>query len=141
MEDKKYVMSEDNNGKREGNSPHVLLVDDEEFLVKLWRNVLEKRGYKVTGYTDGKLALEDFKLNSNSFDIVITDQSMPNMTGGELAKALIKIRSDIKIIICTGYQEDLNKENVMAIGICEFLLKPFDNSTLVKAIKEILKDN
>jgi two-component system, cell cycle sensor histidine kinase and response regulator CckA len=127
-----------NNEETKRSSPHVLLVDDEEFLVKLWRNVLEKRGYKVTGYTDVKSALEDFKLNSKSFDIVITDQSMPNMKGSELVEELFKIRSDIKIIICTGYLEDLNMKKVTAMGNCEFLLKPFDNSTLVKAIKEIL---
>lgn len=118
---------------------HVLLVDDEDFLVKLWTNLLQKRGYKVTGYTDGKLALEKFKLNPESFDLVITDQSMPNMTGSELVVQLFKIRSDIKIIVCTGYLEQLNVENVMADGICEFLVKPFDNSTLMKAIKRNLQ--
>ena len=116
-------------------SPHILLVDDEDFLVKLWKNILEKHGYKVTGYTEVKLALEDFKNNPHSFDIVVTDQSMPDIKGKELAAELLKIRSDIKIIICTGYLEDMERIDEIHMGICEFLLKPFDNITLIKAIE------
>ena len=71
---------EDNSNK----SPHILLVDDEDFLVKLWKNVLKKHGYKVTGFTQAKLALEAFRSNPKSFDIVVTDQSMPAMSGKEL---------------------------------------------------------
>lgn len=113
----------------------ILLVDDEDFLVKLWKNILEKHGYKVTGYTEAKSALEDFKSNPQGFDIVVTDQSMPDINGKELAVELLKARSDIKIIICTGYLEDMDRFNAMGSGICEFLLKPFDNNTLIKAIE------
>lgn len=114
---------------------HILLIDDEDFLVKLWKNVLEKHGYKVTGYTKAKLALEDFRNNPNGFDIVVTDQSMPDITGKELATELLKIRSDTKIIICTGYLENGDALYGFGSGICEFLLKPFDNNTLIKAIE------
>jgi len=117
--------------------PHILLVDDEDFLVKLWKNVLEKHGYKVTGYIDVKLALEDFKNNPYSFDLVVTDQSMPEINGKEFAMELLKIRKDIKIIICTGYLENMDIFNDISAGICEFLLKPFDNNTFIKAIEKI----
>ena len=117
------------------NSIHILLVDDEDFLVKLWKHMLEKHGYKVTGYKEARLALEYFKNNPYSFDIVVTDQSMPDINGRELAIELLKIRNDIKIIICTGYLEDVDRANGLGIGVCEFLLKPFDNNTLIKAIE------
>ena len=113
----------------------VLLVDDEDFLVKLWKNILEKQGYKVTGYTEAKLALDDFRRNPFDFDIVVTDQSMPDINGKELAVELLKIRKDIKIIICTGFLEHIDRFNDIGKGICEFLLKPFDNNTLMKAIE------
>ena len=116
-------------------SPHILLVDDEDFLVKLWKNVLKKHGYKVTGFTQAKLALEAFKNYPQSFDIVVTDQSMPVMSGKELSVELLKIRSDIKIIICTGYLEDMDRFDNIGKKICEFLLKPFDNETLLKAVE------
>jgi DNA-binding response OmpR family regulator len=115
---------------------HILLVDDEHFLVKLWKNVLEKHGYAVKGYTSARLALKDFENNPNSFDIVVTDQSMPDMTGKEFAVELIKIRSDIKIIICTGYLGDVDIYKGIGIESCEYLLKPFDNSTLINAIEK-----
>lgn len=137
--DNEYVKTMyDHKSHEEINCIHVLLVDDEYYLVKLWKNVLEKRGYLVSGYTDGNLALEEFKLNPESFDIVITDQYMPNMTGNQLAASLIKIRSDIKIIVCTGYIDEFNIENAIDMGICEFLLKPFDNCTLINAISRNL---
>ena len=117
-------------------SPHILLVDDEDFLVKLWKNILEKHGYKVTGYTEVKLALEDFRNNPHNFDIVVTDQSMPHISGKEFAVELLKIRKNIKIIICSGYLEDREKISELGIGICEFLIKPFDNNALIKAIEK-----
>lgn len=114
---------------------HVLLVDDEDFLVRLWKHVMEKRGYKVTSYTDGLLALEDFKAKPYSFDIVITDQSMPEITGCELAAEILKIRNDIKIIICSGYLGEIVKENAFNKKISEFLIKPFDINMLIEAIE------
>lgn len=124
--------------RKKTNCTHVLIVDDEDYLVKLWKNVLEKRGYMVSGFTDGKLALDAFKTNPESFDIVVTDHSMPAMTGSEFVTELFKVRNNIKIILCTGYLEEFSMENVASIGICEFLLKPFDNSTLIKAISRNL---
>ena len=124
--------------KKHGSSAHILLVDDEEFLVKLWKRILEKHGYRVTSYIEGMLALEDFKSRPESFDLVVTDQSMPVMTGSELVAELFKIRRDIKIIVCTGYWEAVEKEKALNRGICEFLTKPFDNDTLLKAVERNL---
>ncbi|WP_234121032.1 response regulator [Clostridium hydrogenum] len=121
------------------NNKHVLLIDDEAFLVRLWKSILEKQGYKVSGFTDSKLASENFKNNPHDFDIVITDQSMPLITGEELAAEFLKIRSDIKVIVCTGYPEYLNKADLLSEGVCQYLLKPFGNDVLIKAIEENLR--
>jgi DNA-binding response OmpR family regulator len=116
---------------------NVLLIDNEEFLVRLWKDVLEKHGCKVTGYTDVGLALEDFRKRSESYDIVVTDQSMPYMTGIELAAELVKLRNDIKIIVCTGYIDETEKILAVNNGICAVLIKPFNNATLIQNIEEI----
>jgi DNA-binding NtrC family response regulator len=118
--------------------PHVLLIDNEDFLVKLWKNIFTKHGYVVTCFTDSKLALQAFKDYPYSFDIVITDQSMPFITGIELAKEFLKTRDNIKIILCTGYSEDMDMNNFKHIGISEILLKPFDNKALIKAVERNL---
>lgn len=117
---------------------HILLVDDEEFLVKLWKQVIELRGYKVTCYTDGLLALEAFKGNPDSFALVITDQCMPNITGYQLATELFRIREDIKIIMCSGYFGEVDRDDSLDKKISEFLIKPFDIKSLIKAIEKNL---
>ena len=122
----------------EAQVAHILFVDDEDFLVKLWKNILKKRGFKVTGYTNAQIALEDFKNNPHSFDIVVTDQTMPYITGSTLAVEFTRIRSDIKIILCTGYLGGFGRDTVASMGICEILIKPFSNNTLIKAIERNL---
>lgn len=117
---------------------HVLLIDNEDFLVRLWKNIFTKHGYVVTGFTDSKLALQAFRAQPSSFDIVITDQSMPFITGSELAKEFLKLRANIKIILCTGYSEDIDINTFKQMGISEILLKPFDNKTLLKAVESKL---
>jgi CheY-like chemotaxis protein len=106
--------------------------------VRLWKNIFTKHGYVVTGFTDSKLALQAFRDQPSSFDIVITDQSMPFITGSELAKEFLKLRANIKIILCTGYSEDIDINTFKQMGISEILLKPFDNKTLLKAVESKL---
>lgn len=117
----------------------VLLIDNEEFLVRLWKDVLEKHDCKVTGYTDVRLALEDFRKRPECYDIVVTDQSMPSMTGIELSAELIKIRNDIQIIVCTGYIEETEKILAVNNGICAVLIKPFSNAELIQTIEKIYR--
>ena len=126
------------NSKLNNGYAHVLLVDDEEYLVKLWKRVIESRGYKVTSYTSGLEALEAFRDSPDNFDIVITDQSMPEITGFELAKEILKIRSDVKLILCSGYLGDIDLNNEMNKKIDVFLQKPFDTNTLIAAIESVL---
>ncbi len=121
-----------------GGKEHILLVDDEEFVVRSLERVLTLLGYKVTGQKDGKDALELFQKNPGEFDLVITDQAMPCMTGDQLATELIKIRLDIPIILCTGFSSMIDEERAQKIGIQAFLLKPVLRTKLAETVRQLL---
>ena len=86
-------------------------------------------------------ALEAFRANPDRFDLIITDFTMPNMTGMELSKALLKLRSDIPIILCTGYSEHINEDKAKGIGIRAFVVKPVVLSEIANIIRKLLDDN
>jgi len=117
---------------------HLLLVDDEIGIVHTQRLILERLGYKVTTRTNSIEALETFRNNPDQFDLVITDMTMPNMTGKDLAKELIRIRSDIPIILCTGFSEQINERIAKEIGISAFIMKPIVIRDIANAIREVL---
>ena len=114
------------------------MIDDEEYLVKLWKRIIMKRGHRVTACTEGLHALEEFRAGPDSFDMVITDQSKPDITGYQLSEEILKIRGDMKIIICSGYFGEKGGENQPGGRICEILMKPFDISTLIDVIERNL---
>jgi len=115
-------------------SERVLYVDDEEQLALLVKMGLERLGYNVQSRVSSVEALEAFRANPKRFDIVITDQTMPHMTGTELAKRLIEIRPDLPIVLCTGFGFSLGK-NFKDIGICEVINKPVLTKELAAAIR------
>ncbi len=119
-------------------SERVLLVDDEETIVQMAKRMLEWLGYQVTSRTSSIEALEAFRAQPDKFDLVITDMTMPNMSGEILAGELKKIRSDIPVILCTGFSEKISKERTIALGIEGFLMKPTVMSDLAKTIREVL---
>lgn len=119
----------------------ILIVDDEEIIVKVQRRVLESLGYTVMSYTSSVMALERFRKTPSAFDLVITDMAMPHMTGDLLARELLVIRPDIPIIICTGYSEKLNRENVELLGIKSLLKKPVNKFQLAEEIRKVLDEN
>jgi len=119
----------------------ILLVDDEEMLLKMGSKMLERQGYQITVKTSGMKALKTFKSNPDKFDLVITDQSMPGMAGSELAVELLKIRQDIPVILCTDYSAKISKEKAQELGIKEFYYKPLDRVKLVKTIRKVLDEN
>jgi len=119
----------------------ILLVDDENFIVQLEKQMLERLGYHVTPRTSSTDALEAFRTDPDKFDLIITDLTMPNMTGDKLAGELIKIRSDIPVILCTGFSENMSKKKAKALGIKAFLMKPIVMSDLAKSIREVLEKN
>ncbi len=116
----------------------ILFVDDEEIIANLIKKMLEKLGYHVTAKTSSLDALETFQNHANQFDLVITDQTMPNMTGSDLAKTLLQIRADIPIILCTGYSTIMNEKKAKAIGIREFVTKPVSKNDIAILIRKIL---
>ena len=116
----------------------ILFVDDEKALVDLGKKMLERLGYKVFPRTSSIEALEAFRADPRKFDLVITDMTMPNMTGDELAEEIMAIRSDTPIILCTGFSERITKEIAEEMGIREFAMKPLLMSDLAKIIRKVL---
>ncbi len=112
-----------------GGNESILLVDDEESLVGMNREILEGIGYRATETTSSIKALEMFRAQPDRFDLVISDMTMPGMTGKELAIEILKIRPDIPIIFCTGFSDLITEESAKSIGIREFLMKRFFKTT------------
>ncbi|MGD0230267.1 MAG: PAS domain S-box protein, partial [Syntrophorhabdales bacterium] len=118
----------------------ILFVDDEEALVEMGRQMLERLGYEVVAEKDSVRALKRFQRDPERFDLVITDQTMPNMTGIELAKRLMSIKKDIPIILCTGFSEAISSESAKAMGIREFVMKPIIKNEMAETIRRVIAD-
>ena len=116
----------------------ILFVDDEETLVSVGQKILESLGYEVVGITSSTKALDVFCTQPDKFDLVITDMTMPNMTGADMAKAIMRIRSDIPIILCTGFSEVISEKKAKAMGIREFILKPITSRKIAEVIRNVL---
>jgi len=116
----------------------VLLVDDEHLLTDMGGQMLKRLGYRVTVTNSSVEALEIFRQHPGDFDLVITDMTMPHLTGDILARKLIAVRSDIPIIICTGFNESLTPAKAEAIGIMAFLMKPLKIQELATTIRRVL---
>jgi len=123
-----------------GNNEHILIIDDEQGLIDMEKRMLKGLGYKVSARTDSVAALEDFRLHPEAFDLVITDMTMPIITGDKLARELICIRPDIPIILCTGYSRQVTEEKVRDIDIREFLIKPLSIQKIAQAVRRALDD-
>lgn len=119
----------------------ILFIDDEQLLVNMGRQMLESLGYKVVTRTSSFEALELFKKQRDKFDLVITDMTMPGMTGEELAKDVLKVRPDIPVLLCTGFSATMTEEKAKAIGIRAFVMKPFLRRDMAKIIRKVLDDN
>jgi signal transduction histidine kinase/ActR/RegA family two-component response regulator len=117
---------------------HILLVDDENQILLLIDEMLSNLGYKVTTRNSGIDAYESFREQPKQFDLVITDQTMPGMTGIDLAKKLLRIRTDISVILCTGYSETISEKTAKLIGIQEYLMKPVAIDKLAKTVRNVL---
>jgi PAS domain S-box-containing protein len=116
----------------------ILFVDDEELLVKLGKKMLERLGYQVTTQTSPLVALDLFRNKPDAFDLVITDVTMPKMTGDELAKELLKIRPDIPVILCTGFSARMSDEKARELGIKAFIMKPTLIQEIARTIRKVL---
>jgi PAS domain S-box-containing protein len=118
----------------------ILLVDDEEALAETGKKLLDELGYAVTSRTGSRAALALFRLDPGQFDLVITDQTMPEMTGTQLAHELLAIKPDIPVILCTGFSEAVTEEVAKAARIRAFVMKPFTKLEIARIIRRVLAE-
>jgi PAS domain S-box-containing protein len=116
----------------------ILVVDDERSIVEMMKEMLETLGYEVVPRYSSSDALEAFRARQGSFDLVITDLTMPHMKGTDLAREILKVRADIPIILCTGFSEDLDENRAKLLGVKAFLMKPVSLRGLAEAVSKIL---
>ncbi|MEO7600194.1 MAG: ATP-binding protein [Opitutus sp.] len=121
-----------------GRGERILYVDDEDLLATMGKRILERLGYLVSPHTNAMEALESLRANPSAFDLVITDQMMPGMSGTAFAEQIQTIRSDLPIILTTGYTASLMSEQVMSIGIRKILTKPISHEVLSAAVYSAL---
>lgn len=124
----------------ETGNERILLVDDEDAIVKLEKQMLERLGYKIEERVSSIEALKVFNAKPDAFDLVITDMTMPNLTGDRLAKRLMSIRQDIPVIICTGFSERISSESAAALGVKGLLLKPVVKSDMARMVRKVLDE-
>ena len=118
----------------------ILFVDDEKALTELGKRMLSSLGYDVTIYTDSREALNILQQDAGSFDLVITDMTMPHMTGKELARGILELRPDMPIIICTGHSEYIDVNKALELGIKALIMKPISRKELARAVREVLDE-
>ena len=116
----------------------ILFVDDEKTLADLGQQMLQRLGYSVACRTSSIEAYELFKSQPNQFDLVITDMTMPNLTGEKLTRQIMSVRSDIPVILCTGFSEQISEERAKELGISAFVLKPLVMGKLAGTVREVL---
>jgi CheY-like chemotaxis protein len=117
---------------------HILLVDDEEAIVRMLERMLKHLGYRVTARTGSVEALAVFRSQPEKFDLVLTDIIMPTMSGIDLSEELLRIRGDIPIVLCTGFSETVSREKAMAVGVRDYIMKPFVPSRIAATIRRVL---
>lgn len=136
----KETVSTEQTSELATGTERVLLVDDEVSIAKLVGQMLSRLGYQVRSETNSRDALNIFKSNPKSFDLVISDMTMPDMTGDRLSKEILSIKPDTPIIICTGFSERINKEQAELLGVKGFLMKPVVKSDMAKIVRKVLDE-
>lgn len=123
----------------EGPGRHVMYIDDEEALVYLMTRVLQRSGYRVTGFSEAEQALQALRERPQEFDAVVTDLSMPGMSGFHVARAIKKIRSDLPVVVTSGYVRAEDRQVAKDVGVSELVLKPDTVEELAAVLKRILE--
>jgi FixJ family two-component response regulator len=109
------------------------LVDDDEAVLKATQGLLSEFGYTVAAFSSAAEAMETYLKDPDRFDIVVTDMTMPGMTGLELSKRILGLNPDKPVILCTGFSESMNREKAIAIGVAEFYQKPIITWEIAKS--------
>jgi PAS domain S-box-containing protein len=123
-----------------GGCERILFVDDEEALVEMGNELLAELGYEVTCRKGSRETLALFRLDPSRFDVVVTDQTMPDMTGIQLAMELIALRPDLPIVLCTGFSHAVTRESATAAGIKGFVMKPLTKGEIARTIRRVLDE-
>jgi len=121
-----------------GNNKRILVIDDEPAVADFMQDFLQSHDYIVSVFTSSKLALEQFRKSPSAYDLVITDQTMPEMNGDQLIKEMLSINPEIPVILCSGYSDEIDERKALEMGCAQFLNKPIGNSTLLHAIHDVL---
>ena len=119
---------------------NIMIVDDEELIRKSCKEFIKDYGYQVQTVRNGIEALDIFKTNAAQFDFIITDMTMPGLTGDKLATELLKIRPDIPIVLCSGFSDTISRAKAIELGIREYVQKPISHKELLVLIRNILDD-
>jgi CheY-like chemotaxis protein len=118
----------------------ILFVDDEKSVAYVGKKLLEHLGYEVTALTDSDMALVEFREQPDNFDLIITDMTMPKMTGVQLAQEMRQCRPDLPIILCSGYSDSITAEDAKNQGFQGYLPKPFRSAKLAQTVREALEE-
>ncbi len=123
-----------------GGNERILFVDDEEALVEVTQHILQELGYSVCAKTSSLDALDEFTENAGKYDLVISDQTMPGITGAELADEMFSIKPDIPFILCTGFSDVITEDKAIELGIKRFLIKPVPMHDFAITIRQVLDE-
>ena len=134
------MSSEENGAGAQDGVPHVMVVDDEAPIVTLLNELLKMNGYRVSTFSTSKAALRAFTETPDGYDLVITDQMMPAMTGTEMAREMLKLRPDLPVILCTGYSKHVDEDSVYQQGIRGFFPKPVEVTALLDMVYSLLQE-
>jgi len=118
----------------------ILFIDDEPVITNLGKQILESLGYEVVARNSSIEALELFKEKKDRFDLVITDMTMPHLTGEKLAEILMQIRPDIPVILCTGFSFMIDEQKALNMGIRAFISKPILKQEIAETIRQVLDE-
>ncbi|MBI9105075.1 MAG: PAS domain S-box protein [Spirochaetales bacterium] len=124
-----------------GGHERILVVDDEEYIVEMEKMILERLGYDVVSVVGANKAIEAFNTSPESFDLLITDMTMPDYTGIQLAEKIRAKKPDLPVVICTGFSEQINRENKHEFGIDMVLQKPVEKKELANAVRSLLDES
>ena len=133
-------MDFDQTEKMPTGSETILFVDDEAPLVNMAGQILERLGYKVETFMNPVEALEKIKSDHTGFDLVITDMTMPQMTGDRLVEEILKVRPDMPIVLCPGFSEKISAERARELGIRKYIEKPLIIREFATAVREALDE-
>jgi len=131
---------EKNNSTLPMGDENILFVDDEQAITDVGQAILTSLGYRVTTTTKSVDALEKFRAAPEFFDLVITDQTMPGMTGAELGQAMLKLRPELPVILCTGYSSAISEKMTYKLGIKRFIAKPLSRKILGETVRNVLDE-